>query len=60
LMCSAGKFLKILTHFLIFNQNFYMCLQNYLVPGDLSNLSFLPGAEQLICRTHPLASYVDN
>jgi len=31
-------------------------LQNYLAPGNLSNLGFVACAEQLICRTPPLAA----
>jgi len=39
-----------------FQANFVV-LQNYLIPGNFSNLSFLAGAEQLICRTPPLAAF---
>jgi len=35
-----------------------MFSENFLAPGNLSNLSFLAGAEQLICRTPPLAAFV--
>jgi len=33
-------------------------LQNYLVPGNLSNLSFLAGAEQVIYRSPPLVAFL--
>jgi len=57
-MCSGGKFLNILTPFLIFKlPGKLLCvLQNYLAPGNLTNLSFLAGAEQLNFRTPPLAA----
>jgi len=48
-MYSAGKSLKILTPFLIL-----MLQQNFLAPGNFSNLSSLAGAE--LCRTPPLAA----
>jgi len=37
---------------------FLIVLQNYLAPGKLSILSFLAGAEQLVCRTPPSAASV--
>jgi len=40
-MCSAGKFLTILTPFPI--SKILCVLQNYLAPGNLLNLSFLAG-----------------
>jgi len=45
------KMWKTLTLFLIFKLHgkFLCVLQNYLALGNLSNLSFLTGAEQLIC-----------
>jgi len=47
-----------LSPFLIFKllAQFLCVLQNYLAPGNLSNLSFLAGPEQLICRTLNLNS----
>jgi len=53
LMCYAGKFLKILTlsSFSSFLANLYVFCKIILAPGNLSSLSFLAGAEQLICRT---------
>jgi len=53
-MCSAGKFLKTLTPFLISKlpgKNF-MSSAKLFSSSQLFNLSFL--AEQLICRTPPL------
>jgi len=38
-------------------ENFDPFQNFYLVPGNLSNLIFLAGAEQLICRTPPLVAY---
>jgi len=48
---------KILIPFLIFKL-LGSVLQNYCAPGNLSNLSFLISAEQLICRTPLLAASV--
>jgi len=51
-VCSAGTFLKILKTFFIFKllAKVLCVLPNYLAPSKLSNLSFLAGAKQLICR----------
>jgi len=38
-----------------FLATFLCVLQNYLALDNLSNLSFLAGAKQSICRTPPLA-----
>jgi len=59
-MCSAGRFLKVSEKFdpFLHSQASWLELQNYLAPGNLSNLSFLVGAEQLVCRTPPLADSV--
>jgi len=43
-------------HFQASGQTFYALLQNYLAPDNLSNLSYLAGAKQLICRTPLLAT----
>jgi len=52
------KILKILTpsSFSSFLVNILCVLQNYLAPGNFSNLSFLAGTEQLIYRTPPLTA----
>jgi len=57
LSAFLGKFIEIFYPFPHFQATF-LCVQNYLPPGKLSNLSFRAGAEQLICRTPPLAASV--
>jgi len=51
-MCSVKNFSPLFDPF----PHFQVSWQNFLAPANLSNLSFLARAEQLICRTPSLAA----